>query len=621
MKNKIEVREDGLYLNDEKFFLLSGDFHYFRTNPDGWKRRLILMRDFGLTAVTTYVAWNIHEAERGKYNFSGIADLPRFLEECQVVGLKVILRCSPYMCSEWDLGGLPSWLLKDRTICLRSSDPAFMEPVSEYFKVLGEKIKPYMFTNGGPIILAGLENEYGSFGNDKLYLKKLGQLYRDCGIDVPFISANGSDPFKYKNGTLDEAWNGIDCPTNLNSVKEIELLTEYQPNKLPMVGEAWVGNMQIWGINFSINSNIEQAAVFFERALNMNACINFYMFCGGTNFGFTAGSLATLPGEGLHPMQTSYDYDAPISEEGVPREKYFVLRDVLDKYLGKEPRPHTIPVHNTQSVENVELTDVAPLFENLDNLCGLHTYKQRTVSMEDLDQASGFILYESRIEYTDDRLRHLYLYDVADRATVYLNGKYIGAVQRDCKAMDINFYVPKCGAKLSILVENMGHIFYGYKIYDYKGLLGAVRFGIENSDGTMLYNFANLMGFDIYTLPLDNIEKLEYKNTLEVKKYDGMPVFMKGIFSATPGVDTFIDTKGLVKGLIYVNGFNLGRYWEIGPQRTLYVPGEIIKDHNTVEIFELHGQENLTNVSFIDHALLTEPVNNTESESNNFFLL
>lgn len=162
--------------------------------------------------------------------------------------------------------------------------------------MLGEKVKPYMFTAGGPIILAGLENEYGSFGNDKLYLKKLGELYRDCGIDVPLISANGSDPFKYKNGTLDESWNGIDCPANLNSIKEIELLNEYQYDKLPMVGEVWAGSMQIWGRKFSLNSNIESAKAFFERALNMNACVNFYMFCGGTNFGFTAGSLATLPG-------------------------------------------------------------------------------------------------------------------------------------------------------------------------------------------------------------------------------------------------------------------------------------------------------------------------------------
>ena len=190
--NKVELKKDGLYLNDEKFFLLSGDFHYFRTVPDGWRRRLKLMKDFGLTAVTTYVAWNVHEPERGVYNFDGIGDFPRFLKECDEEGLKVVLRCLPYMCAEWEMGGLPYWLNKDRTLTLRSSDPKYFEPMAEYMRVLADKVRPYLFTNGGPIILVGLENEYGSFGNDKEYLVKLAKLYEECGFNVPFISANGA---------------------------------------------------------------------------------------------------------------------------------------------------------------------------------------------------------------------------------------------------------------------------------------------------------------------------------------------------------------------------------------------------------------------------------------------
>ena len=192
----VEIKPDGVYLNGEKTLLLSGDFHYFRTLPGGWKRRMELMRDFGLNAATTYVAWNLHEPKRGEYCFEGLADLPRYLETAAEVGLKVILRCSPYMCAEFEFGGLPAWLLTDRRICLRSSDPLFMEPLTEYYKVLGEVIKPYLFTNGGPIILVGLENEYGSFGDDREYLQMLSDLCREIGIDVPIISANGSDPFK-----------------------------------------------------------------------------------------------------------------------------------------------------------------------------------------------------------------------------------------------------------------------------------------------------------------------------------------------------------------------------------------------------------------------------------------
>lgn len=602
MNKKVEVKPDGIYLSGEKFFLISGDFHYFRTLPQGWKRRMELMRDFGLTAVTTYVAWNLHEPKKGDFHFEGIADLPLFLQTAADTGLKVILRCSPYMCAEWEMGGLPSWLLKDRTMCLRSSDPAFMEAVRSYSTVLFEKIRPYLYTNGGPIILVGLENEYGSFGNDKKYLRELSALYRECGIDVPFISANGSDPFKFLNGTLPENWNAIDCGAYPESLAELDLLKQYQPDKPLMIGEAWDGSIQFWGKSFALNRNVENSAKFLKAALEKGAVINFYMFCGGTNFGFFSGAEAINENHSYMPLMTSYDYDAPISEEGTPREKYFAMRDVLDEFLGLPARPHTMPVWESQTIENIRLTEFASLLDHTKTLAETTVETGKPLYMEDLDQDYGFIRYTTHIAYTDSRTRHLRIDDVADRAYVFLDGAYAGTYLRDCYNEAVTFTVPKEGLELSILVENMGRINYGYKIYDRKGI-GCVRVDIELPNGRFLYNFANNMNFTIETLPLRAPLKLPYTNAVPE---NGLPVFARGTFTAKPGVDTFVDMRGWNKGIVFVNGFNLGRYWHVGPQQTLYLPGELLKENNVIEILELHYSPKYDAVRCLDHAILDE---------------
>ncbi len=611
MKKTIELKKDGLYLSGEKFFLLSGDFHYFRTFPDGWRRRLRLMKDFGLTAVTTYVPWNLTEPERGVFCFDGRCDLARFLKEADEEGLKVVLRCSPYLCGEWEFGGLPYWLLKDRTLCLRSSDPKYIEPLDEYNKVLCDLIRPYLYTNGGPVILVGLENEYGSFGDDKEYLRHLCDFYANEKIDVPFVSANGVDPFKYLNGTLPDNWNGIDCGAKESSIPQFDKLRELQPDKPLMVGEAWVGSIMFWGRSFVKNTSGEEHVEFFREALKQNVSVNFYMFCGGTNFGFMNGALSrTLGKDGYYPLCTSYDYNAPISEEGTPTPKYFALRDVLDEYLGKEKRPHVDPFgYEAQSISEIKLTKTARYEDNLDTLVTKSVKSHKVICMEDMGQDYGFIRYTSHMEYTDDRTRVLYIEGLADRATVYIDGKYIGTAMRladDNK--EITFKVAKGGSDLTILVENCGRINYGYNMYDYKGINGCVRLRIMNEDGSHLYNLANNMHFTIESIPLKSIDGLKYTDDLTLRN---TPTFYKGEFNARAGVDTFLDMKGWKKGVVFVNGFNLGRYWEIGAQRTLYVPGEIIKDENVVEVFELHTPKSDLTVSALDHSLLCEPVAGT----------
>lgn len=561
------------------------------------------MKDFGLTAVTTYVAWNLHEPQKGQFCFDGRADLARFIRTADEVGLKVILRLSPYMCAEWEMGGLPSWLLKERNLCVRSSDDAFINHLKDYFKVLTEQVRPYLFTNGGPIILVGLENEYGSFGNDKIYLQKLAQIYSDCGLDVPYISANGSDPFKYYNGTLPESWNGIDCGASPHGIEEAKQLLKYQPDKPPMFGEAWTGGIQFWGKSFQIGGDPTPKAEFLRLALQMGAAVNFYMFCGGTNFEYTAGALK-LDGTYI-PLQTSYDYNAPISEEGRPREKYFAMRDVLDEYLGRAPREHIEPPYHAQSIPEVKLTQYASLLEQSSTLAEKSVKCGKTVCMEDLDQAGGFIKYSCFINYTDPRKRHLFINGLADRATIYFDGKYIGTLMRDEQtAAPITFTVPQQGAMLDILVENCGRVDYGRDIYDRKGILDCVYVKIENDDGSFLYNYACNMGYTIETLPLTSTEKVAYGDT---PSEANLPQFLRGKFNAQRGVDTFIDMRGWNKGQLWINGFCLGRYWStLGPQQTLYVPGELLKEENTLEILELHNPKKDYTVSFIEHAILDE---------------
>ncbi len=579
----VELKQDGLYLDGENFFLISGDFHYFRTLPEGWERRLRLMKDFGLTAVTTYVAWNLHEPRPGSYCFEGMADLGRFLDLADQVGLKVVLRLSPYMCAEWEMGGLPSWLLRDRQLCLRSSDPAFLEPFTSYTKRLAEIVRPRLYTNGGPIILLGLENEYGSFGNDKSYLRYSSDLYRELGLNVPLISANGTDPFKYFNGTLEENWNGGDSMAFPICLATLDKIKEYQPDLPPVAGEAWLGKIPFWGKDFKFNRFANEHAEYTRAALDRNAFLNYYMFCGGTNFGFyNAGLLVDGKYEAI---STSYDYDAPISEEGIPREKYFVMRDALDEWLGREKRPHVAPPYRAQVIPAIHLTECAPLFGGaLDQASELSVFKHRTVCMEDLGQDYGFILYSSFINYTDDRVRHLHIAGLRDRATVYLDGVYLGGLMRDREEADISFRVPREGATLQILVENMGRVDYGYGLYDRKGILEHIRFDIENPDGSHLFNQAAQMGFQIDALPLSDLSRIVYGSKNAEKN---TPCFYRGRFSAEAGVDTFLDMRGLKKGVVLLNGFNLGRYWELGPQHTLYVPGELIREENVIEVFEI----------------------------------
>ncbi len=611
---KLEITKDGLLLGGKPFYLASGDMHYFRFFKEGWERRLRLMKDFGLTAVQTYVPWNLHEPEKGEFNFDGNLNIKEFLELCQKIGIKVMFRPSGYMCSEWDFGGLPYWLLNDADMTLRTLGGTFFEHLKSYYKRLAPEFIPYLSTNGGPIIAVAVENEYGSFADDTDYVKAVGDLLKELGVDVPLYTANGVEPDKMTNGSRKEYWTAIDC--HELSDKAIADYTAYQNDKPFFAAEFWAGRSQQWGGYFS-RQTAESVAEKYKELLQKNTFVNFYMFCGGTNFGFQNGALvgrfgADLPGakNRFIPFATSYDVDAPVTESGIPTEKYFACKKVLKEYLAKKGFENSatddtaVPsyVPKAQKIEEITLTKSADFLDNAENLAAVIKKSGMPLTFEKLNQAYGFVLYTTFAHYTDNKKRRLHIEGLHDRAIVFGNGEYLGTLMRDRDTKPIEFYIPESGLKLDILVESMGRVNYGLAMHtEYKGILNFVKLHVMEDDGSLYpWDYSVKACWKNYSLPLKDISKIDFTKP----KKDNHPAFYKGEFSAQAGVDTFVDMRKAKKGVVWINGFNLGRYWEIGPQQTLYVPGELLKDKNEIVVLELENDGRDMKVSFSDTAML-----------------
>ena len=600
---RFEIRPDGLFLDDAPFVLATGDLHYFRIHPEQWRQRLDLMKQFGLTAVQTYVPWNAHEPREGQFDFTGIFDLGRFLKLAAQAGLAVLLRPSPYICSEWDFGGLPWWLLKKPGLKLRCSHPDYLESVRRYYARLCQEIVPALSTHGGPIIAVAIENEYGSYGTDASYLQTLQDMLTDFGVDVPFYTTDGYADYHLTNGMMPGNWAGVNY--RIESKQAIEKLKLRQPELPPYVGEYWSGRSCHWGETF-FHRDAEPIALAYREALDLGASVNFYMFGGGTNFGFMNGanygvSFQPKPDEKPHynPLVTSYDVDALVGEDGRPREKYLRCHQELAAWHQEHvPNSNMVPMGNlprqqpAQAIGTVSLKADARLFDQLNRL-SQPIRSPWPMSMEECDQGYGFILYQTAIRGPAG-LRDLRLPDLHDRAMVFVDHVYQGTIMRDDAAPSIRIDCSKPETTLQILVENMGRICFGSKLEDRKGLLGGVLLG-----GSFLHDWAQ------YPLPLDNLDQVMYTPIEKHRSEAGYPTFYRTIFSALPGVDTFIELPGWGKGNVWINGFNLGRYWSAGPQQTLYVPGPLLQENNTCDIFELHAANEDASIRFIDHARLT----------------
>lgn len=578
------VEGNQFVLDGEPIRIISGAIHYFRVVPEYWRDRLMKLKACGFNTVETYVPWNLHEPREGQFNFKGIADIVKFIETAGELGLHVIVRPSPYICAEWEFGGMPAWLLADPGMRLRCFHQPFLDKIDAYFDVLMPMLVPLLCTNGGPIIAMQIENEYGSYGNDTQYLEYLRESKIIRGIDVLLFTSDGPGDFMLQGGMVP----GVLETVNFGSRSE-EAFAElriYQPEGPIMCMEYWNGWFDHWFEKHHTRDAADVAKVFDEM-LAMDASVNFYMFHGGTNFGFWSG--ANDSGTYM-PTVTSYDYDVAISESGELTDKFYAVRDIVSKYVDLGPLELPEPIAK-KAFGQVNMTQKTLLFDSLDELS---TPVQRTCPdpMEMLGQNYGFILYTTRISGPRQETK-LNLQNVHDRAQIFVNGEFKGVVERwNNDADPISFSIPSEGAQLSVLVENMGRINYGPYLRDVKGITEGIRFGAQ-----FLYHWT------IHNLPLEDLSKLEYASS--ETKHEDQPAFYKGTFQVDETADTFLELKGWNKGVAYINGYNLGRYWEtVGPQKTLYIPGPLLrKGENELVLFELHGAKDLV-VTLRESAIL-----------------
>lgn len=580
--NTFEVVGNAFVYNGQPIRLLSGAVHYFRIVPEYWEDRLLKLKAFGLNTIETYIPWNLHEPQEGVFEFAGIADVVSFIQLAGSLGLHVIVRPSPYICAEWEFGGLPAWLLADQNMRLRSYDTAYLDKVDAYYDVLLPLLQPLLCTQGGPIIAMQIENEYGSYGNDTAYLQYIQEAMVIRGMDVLLFTSDGPEDFMLQGGMVPGVLATVNFGSNATSA--FDKLKQYQPDAPLMVMEFWDGWFDHWMEPHQTRSAQDTADAVTEIMRYEQASINFYMFHGGTNFGFYNGANHIKQYE---PTVGSYDYGALLNEQGQPTDKFFAIREVLGQYIDLPELELPAPIP-TANYGTVTLHEYSPLFQNVDVLTTAIT-SSSPEPMEKLGQAYGFILYSTIVKGPRAEME-LVLQQVSDRAIIYVDEEYQGVIER-WSPSTIPLAIPEQGIRLDILVENMGRINYGPYLRDPKGITEGVRHG-----NAFLYDWT------IYPLPLNSLHDLVYTEADTLSAPLHQPAFYRGIFHIQSVADTFLRVDGWVKGVVFLNGFNLGRYWEIGPQQTLYIPAPLLKQgDNELILFELHGYQQLQ-VQLVDTA-------------------
>lgn len=556
--------------------ILGGSIHYFRVPRAYWEDRLLKLKACGLNTLTTYVPWNLHEPQRGVFKFDEELDIDAYLSLAAKLGLWVILRPGPYICAEWDLGGLPSWLLRDPHMKLRSTYRGFTEAVDSFFNELIKKVLPHQYSRGGPIIAVQVENEYGAYATDQEYMPFIKEALLSRGVAELLLTSDGSDGLKFGGveGVLETA--------NFQKLKmdDINYLDKKQPQKPKMVMEYWSGWFDLWGDLHQVYTAENIRAVVAE-ILNLDMSINLYMFHGGTNFGFMNGASAVdLPTP--KAMITSYDYDAPLSEAGDYTTKYHLLRNLFSLYH-TQPLPDLPPQHQRADYTPLVAQEHLSLWDSL-SFTDKPLRSEGPVNMENLPvnngngQSYGYTLYETAIGNSGGTLNAMN--HVRDRALVFVGRQFVGVL--DYETQELSVPEGKGDRTLSLLVENWGRVNYGKTLDDQrKGLIGDIEF-----------NKLVLRDFVIHSLSMEPA----FVNSLQASgRWAPMseePSACPGFFLASLHVngspkDTFIKLSGWGKGVVFINGKNLGRYWSIGPQLTLYLPGPWLRSgNNQLLVFE-----------------------------------
>jgi len=547
-------------LDGQPYQIISGEMHYPRVPRAYWRDRFRKARAMGLNTITTYVFWNLHEPRPGVYDFAGQNDIAEYIREAQQEGLNVILRPGPYVCAEWELGGYPSWLLKDRSLVLRSQDPKYTAAVERWFTRLAKEITPLLLRNGGPIIAVQVENEYGSFGDDHAYVEGLKKLIEKTGM-APDVLYTADGPEEIPKGSLPELPAVINFGTG-EAKNSFAVLDSLRPDGPHMSGEYWAGWFDHWGEKHHQTNGANEAAEL-EWMLSQGYSVSMYMFHGGTSFGWMNG--ANSNGTNYEPDTTSYDYDAPLDERGTPRQKYFLFRDVIARVTG-HPAAEVPPPLPVKEFPLTAGTESASLWSNLPK----PVESDALLTMEDMDQSYGYVLYRTRLEAGTGG--ELNIEGLHDYAQVYLDQKLMGALDRRLATSQLKLPAIAGPATLDILVENSGRVNFTKVIRgERKGITGKVTVAGKEPKH-----------WQIFPLPMDNVGQLHYV----LEPCEG-PCFKRTTLVASIA-DTYVDTTALHKGEVWINQRPLGRFWSIGPQHTLLVPAPWLhRGLNEIVFFDL----------------------------------
>ncbi|MES2649317.1 MAG: beta-galactosidase family protein [Bacteroidota bacterium] len=585
-----QVREHSFTLGDSAFLLdgkpfqmISGELHYPRIPREAWRQRMQMAKAMGLNTIGTYVFWNIHEPQKGKYDFSGNNDIAAFVKIAQEEGLWVILRPSPYVCAEWEFGGYPYWLQNEKGLVVRSTEPKYLQAYKNYILAVGKQLAPLQVNHGGNVLMVQVENEYGSYGNDKKYLDINRKLFIEAGFDGLLYTCDPINDVSggYLEGLL-PAVNGTDKPAQIR-----ELVQKYHAGKGPFYVAEWYPAWFDWWGTKHHTVPAEKYTPGLDSVLSAGMSINMYMFHGGTTRDFMNGAnyKDNTPYE---PQISSYDYDAPLDEAGNATSKFMDFRAVIQKHLPAGTTLPSVPEAKPAiSIPAIKFEKATSVFNTLP----IPVLNSNPLTFEDLHQAYGFVLY--RTTMAGGTSGTLKITDLRDYALIFVNGKRVGILDRRLNQDSLQITLPKGQVVLDILVENMGRINFGkYLLQNKKGITQNV-----------MLNKKVLKNWKMFSLPFSTINAIRFSKT-EIKENE--PVIRKGSFELQQVGDTYLDMSSWGKGSVWINGHHLGRYWEIGPQQTIYVPAEWLKKgKNEVVVFELLKSQQ-TVLSAVDKPVLSQ---------------
>lgn len=563
-QHTFNLGDTAFLLDGKPFQMISGEMHYPRVPREAWRARMKMAKAMGLNTIGTYVFWNLHEPEKGHYDFSGNNDIAAFVKIAQEEGLWVVLRPSPYVCAEWEFGGYPYWLQEVKGLVVRSKEPQYLEAYRNYIKAVGKQLAPLQVNHGGNILMVQIENEYGSYSNDKDYLDVNRKMFIEAGFDGLLYTCDPEAAIK--DGHLDgllAAINGIDDPAKVK-----QLIRENHNGKGPFYIAEWYPAWFDWWGTKHHTVPYQKYLGRLDSVLSAGISINMYMFHGGTTRGFMNGANAN-DNSPYEPQISSYDYDAPLDEAGNATEKFMQFRQVIAKHLSAgQSLPEVPAARPVIAIPAIKLTQSASIF----SLRPKPVSSAKPLTFEDLGQAYGWVLYSTTLN--GNRSGWLQLKELRDYCVVMVNGKRVGVLDRRKKQDSLLLQLPAGKVKLDLLVENLGRINFGpYLLENKKGITEKV-----------LFDHKEVKNWQLFKFPFDQLPT----NRVKTASINNAPALKQGTFVLSEVGDTYLDLSNWGKGAVWINGHHLGRYWEIGPQQTIYVPAEWLKKGtNSIAVMEL----------------------------------